>query len=59
VIAAIAVLVTLLWPGLVSKLFRIRTEAVTEDTNLRPVGSGDVPVPPQTPSEKAPPAPSR
>jgi serine/threonine protein kinase len=59
VIAAIAVLVTLLWPGLVSKVFRIRTEAVTEDTHLRSVGTGDVPVPPQTASEKAPPAPSR
>lgn len=57
VLAAIVVLVTVLWPGLVSKLFSIRTEAVTQETQMRMIGS-DPAASLRLPAPPAPPAPS-
>jgi len=54
VLAAIAVLVTVLWPGLVSRLFSIRTEAVHEETHMRTIGSD----PDTSQRVPSPPAPS-
>jgi serine/threonine-protein kinase len=55
VMAVIAILITMLWPGLLSNRLRIRTEAVSEDTGLPPSAyEDDEPRPAPPPTAAAP-----